>query len=164
MAKDTSKAVPSDTDTNWTAPTEGKEVQTGFPAYWNPSDGARCIGIVVAKDDYDPDFVRIYMQATRPLQCQRGPKDDAEKVIVKPGEFFSVGDYKSLNLQNFIGCEIYFEVDKKVQVKSDKKRSVWTFKNVRVVREGLELPAVNFARAALPESDTNGNMADAPIS
>ena len=72
------------------------EEQVGFAPYWNPEPEKWFFARVVARDERDPEFVRYLMQAGMPLNCKRGPADDAEDVAVKPGEHFSFSVYHSL--------------------------------------------------------------------
>jgi len=82
--------VPDFSPENWS------EEQVGFSPYWNPEEGKSFIGRLVEKDERDPNFVRYLIQAGEDLECARGPSEEAETVIVKKGEFFTISVYFSL--------------------------------------------------------------------
>lgn len=92
-----------------------EDEQTGFPPYWEPSDGGQFKGIVVGQDMSDPEFIRYTVQATHPTACFRGSKneDRQEAVVVQPGENFTVSDYVQLKLHQYFGHEILVTVKDK---------------------------------------------------
>jgi hypothetical protein len=73
-----------------------EEEQVGFAPYWNPEPLKWFLGRVVARDERDPDFVRYLMKAEIDTPCKRGPVTDAEDVMIRKGEFFSISVYHSL--------------------------------------------------------------------
>lgn len=83
-------AIPNFDKTNW------QDEQVGFAPYWKPVTGSFFIGRLVDRDDEAEDFVRYLVQAGQDVECQRGPADDAEKVVVKKGEHFTISVYFSL--------------------------------------------------------------------
>jgi hypothetical protein len=88
-----------------------EKVETGFPPYWKPEVGKFIAAKVCAVDARQPEFVRYILQATRmPVTCARGPVDGAEEVIVQPEEFFTMGEYASLDLTRFFDMEIFIKV------------------------------------------------------
>lgn len=105
---------------------EGWEVeQTGFPPYWNPGEGKAFKGVVIGLDNKDESFQRFALRATSPLMCQRGPADESEEVLVKPGEYFSVSAYAALPLEKYIGVEVYVAVKGKRKLQDAK--TLWEF-------------------------------------
>jgi hypothetical protein len=117
---------------------EWVEQQTGFPPYWNPvvdEDSGKGNGFkakVMARDERDPEFIRYVLQATMGLRCQNGPADDAEEVLVKPGEYFTCGDYAALPLSDYFGEEVVVLTIRKRKLaaneKNPQKRDLWNFK------------------------------------
>ena len=107
--------------------------QVGFAPYWNPSAGDWFEGIVMARDDRDPTFVRYLVKATMPMKCKTGPSDSAETVDVAEGEYFTLSSYYQTELffdkvllsgvQPIIACQA---VSKRKTKESG--RSVWTWK------------------------------------
>jgi hypothetical protein len=76
---------------------EWTDEQIGFAPYWKPAPGKSFYGAPVAIDMRDPAFIRYQFMALDNIECQRGPADEedpnAEKVVVKKGETFSVSVY-----------------------------------------------------------------------
>lgn len=108
------------------------EEQTGFPPYWNPelaNPGEVCKrfqGIVIGKDDRDPDFIRFVLKATKTIMCGEGPKDDKADIEVQEGQYFSVSDYVALPLEKYIGHEVLvMSVSKR---KIDGGKSLWKWR------------------------------------
>ena len=104
--------------------------QTGFAPYWNPVEGASFFGIVVEKDERDPEFVRYLMKAVCDTPCKTGSEDNEEDVLVKAGDYFTVSVYFSLQglfdfyLEN--GINTVMKVTAKKQVPTKKTgRKVW---------------------------------------
>lgn len=88
-----------------------EKVETGFPPYWKPEIGKLIVAKVCAIDTRQENFVRYVMQATKSaIPCARGPVDGAEEVIVQPGEFFTMGEYASLDLTRFFDIEVFIKV------------------------------------------------------
>lgn len=109
--------------------------QIGFPPYWNPAEGKKFLGRVILKDEREPNFVRYVIEATlAPIKCQQGPADDAEEVIVKPGEYFTCSAYGALPLENFFGHQVLVTTEKKRKIpngEDGQPRTLWVF-NVKV--------------------------------
>ena len=105
--------------------------QIGFPPYWNPAEGKKFLGRVILKDERDPAFVRYVIEATlAPIKCQQGPADDAEAVIVKPGEYFTCSAYGALPLENFFGHQVLVTTTKKRKItpgEDGQPRTLWGF-------------------------------------
>jgi hypothetical protein len=88
-----------------------EQVETGFPPYWKPAVGECIVARVCVLDSRDENFVRYVLQATKAsITCARGPTDGAEEVIVQPGEFFTMGEYASLDLARFFDVEVFIKV------------------------------------------------------
>lgn len=106
--------------------------QVGFPPYWAPTrPGALFLGRIVALDARQEDFQRYIVQATKfPMYCRLGPTDDAEKLMVPPGDFFTVSNYASLALEEFIDIEVLVAAVKKRKLPGNEesgnvKRDLW---------------------------------------
>lgn len=106
--------------------------QVGFPPYWSPQrEGQPFFGRVVALDTRQEDFYRYVVQATKfPMYCRLGPSDDAEKIMVPPGDFFTVSNYSSLALEEFMDIEILAVAVKKRKLPGNDaskgvKRDLW---------------------------------------
>jgi hypothetical protein len=115
--------------------------QVGFPPYWSPMrEGSLFFGRIVALDTRQPDFYRYIVQATKfPMFCKLGPTDDAEKIMVPTGDFFTVSAYASLPLEDFFDIEVLVEATKKRKLPGNEaskgvKRDLWMW-NVRVESE-----------------------------
>lgn len=88
-----------------------EKVETGFVPYWKPEVGRILVARVCALDTRQEGFTRIVLQATRlPVTCARGPVDGGEEVIVQPGDFFSMGEYASLDMSKFFDIEVFIKV------------------------------------------------------
>ncbi len=113
--------LPENPFANW------EEEQLGFPPYIKAEVKKGYFCRVITADTRDPDFVRFVLQylgmpsnfdklgqskldITKPLMCKRGPKEDAEEVAVKVGEFFTVSNYVGLPLENYLGVEAVVDV------------------------------------------------------
>jgi hypothetical protein len=112
--------------------------QVGFPPYWSPQrEGQPFFGRVVALDTRQEDFYRYVIQATKfPMYCRLGPADDAEKILVQPGDFFTVSNYASLPLEDFFDIEVIAIATKKRKLPGNEaskgvKRDLWMW-DVRV--------------------------------
>lgn len=112
--------------------------QVGFPPYWSPQrEGQPFFGRVVALDTRQEDFYRYVIQATKfPMFCRLGPADDAEKILVQPGDFFTVSNYASLPLEDFFDIEVIAIATKKRKLPGNEaskgvKRDLWMW-DVRV--------------------------------
>lgn len=114
-----------------------EEEQIGFAPYWSPEEGKYFVGQVAGKDMRDPEFVRYLIQASVDTECQRGPVDGAERVLVKKGEFFSISVYYSLADMFDLLLERFTAVGKpltcrlesvKTSKTSTQGRKVWNWK------------------------------------
>ena len=147
--------------------------QVGFAPYWNPEPGKWFYGTVVSRDERDPEFVRYLVKTYAPITVQRGPKEDAELIELKPGDLFSISVYYSLAepfdfiLEHFVllGKEVPMMVKALKEVKTKKAgQTCWTWemrlppewkKALADKRTELRLAAAHDAeeRAALAESN-----------
>lgn len=113
-----------------------EEEQVGFAPYWNPEPGKFFVGTPVARDERDPSFLRYLIKAGMDTDCKRGPVDDAEPVLVKKGEFFSVSVYYALAepfdlmLEEIVskGIDILAKVTAIKTAKTKEKNDVWQWK------------------------------------
>jgi len=109
------------------------EEQIGFAPYWSPAPGKWFYAVPTAIDTRDPDFVRYLFRALAPIECQRGPKDDAESVLVGPGEYFSMSVYYALEqninfyLESGIFPPLHVTSTKEVKTKT-VGQTVWQFR------------------------------------
>ena len=108
--------------------------QIGFPPYWNPKViGNKLLARPVLLDTRDENFHRYVMVATQvPIQCQRGPADGAEAVVVKPGEMFTMSPYAALPLDRYFDIEVFITVTGKRKLPGNeesmnKPRDLWEF-------------------------------------
>lgn len=106
--------------------------QVGFPPYWAPlREGQPFFGRIVALDTRQEDFYRYVVQATKfPMFCRLGPSDDAEKIMVQPGDFYTVSAYASLPLEDFFDIEVLVVATKKRKLPGNEaskgvKRDMW---------------------------------------
>ncbi len=119
--------------------------QTGFPPYWKPKmEGDLFFGKPILKDERNPEFERFVVQATKfPIVCQQGPADDADIIIVRPGDYFTVSVWSALPLEDFIDIEtcVMAEKSRKLPGNDDSggvPRKLWTW-NVKVTTEARKL-------------------------
>lgn len=112
---------------------EDDDKSGGFPPYWNPQLGKSFQGIIVKRDERDPDFIRYIIQATDTIMCATGPASDAEEVIVEPGQLFTCSAYATMNLEEYFGLEVKV-ITWKTRTLPGKEssrgvpRSLWEFK------------------------------------
>lgn len=130
---------------------------TGFPPYFDMEVGKGFLGKVVALDYRDPKFPRIIFQATTiAIPCKRGPVDDAEEVLVKPGEFFTMSAYASCTdaLGMAIDLEVYLKATGKRKLSGVDPRNMFDFemkvspedKKVLNARRSEEMQAIRNRR------------------
>lgn len=131
-----------------------EEEQVGFPPYWSPEEGGqRFSGIPIARDDKDPEFVRYTLIADRVIHCKKGPAEDAEQVIVRPGERFSVSEYASLPLAELFGLPMMAVATHKSKT-STPGQSVWNWKLFLTPESKKQLHARRAEAAAMFENMT----------
>lgn len=106
--------------------------QVGFPPYWAPlREDSMFFGRVVALDTRQADFQRYVVQATKfPIFCRLGPSDDADKVMVPAGDFYTVSAYAGLPLSDFFDIEVCVRATKKRKLPGNDasggvKRDLW---------------------------------------
>jgi hypothetical protein len=86
-----------------------EEENLSLPPYWVTAIGKQFAARVIDLDNADPDFPRYVLEALAPVDCQNGPRDEAEDVHVKTGEFFTCSLYAGLPLGRYIGCRVLVE-------------------------------------------------------
>jgi hypothetical protein len=143
----------SKTNVNPSAPQGWEDEQTGFPPYWNPEVGKTFRGVVLGLDEKDPDFKRFALKATDQIMCAQGPADDAEQVIVKPGEFFTCSAYAALPLERYVGFEVFVMAKNKRDIKGGKE--LWEFKLMIHPDEKKKLVALEAKRLAEMNAPSN---------
>jgi hypothetical protein len=106
--------------------------QVGFPPYWAPlREDSMFFGRIVALDTRQDNFHRYVVQATKfPMFCQLGPADDAEKIMVPAGDFYTVSSYAGLPLSDFFDIEVCVRAAKKRKLPGNEasdgvKRDLW---------------------------------------
>ena len=114
------------------------EEQIGFAPYWAPKEGEAFYGILQARDERDPKFVRFLVMnlSSVPLKCHRGPVDNAEEVEVGKGAAFSVSVYYQLEepfdfylqAQEEMGIEVPMRVTALNKVDTRDGNEVWRFR------------------------------------
>jgi len=135
-----------------------EEEQLGFPAYFKPKwdaekkIGSKFVATVIQLDD-SGDFERWIFQAEHPIECQRGPVNDAEKVLVKKGDFFSTsalaqfGDSTSgRGLHQYVGERVMLEVVG--TRKTDQPAPMFVFKLTVTAETKARLLAARRARVS----------------
>jgi hypothetical protein len=106
--------------------------QVGFPPYWAPlREDSMFFGRIVALDTRQDNFHRYVVQATKfPMFCRLGPADDAEKIMVPAGDFYTVSSYAGLPLSDFFDIEVCVRATKKRKLPGNEasdgvKRDLW---------------------------------------
>jgi len=106
--------------------------QVGFPPYWAPlREDSMFFGRIVALDTRQDNFHRYVVQATKfPMFCRLGPADDAEKIMVPMGDFYTVSNYAGLPLSDFFDIEVCVRATKKRKLPGNEasdgvKRDLW---------------------------------------
>ena len=109
--------------------------ESGLPPYWKPELGRSFTGTPI---DFQParnnlDFDRYVILSTAQLICQKGPSEDAEDVVVMSGGKFTVSNYASLPLNEYLGFEIKVITFKSTKLPGNEesggaKRDLWHFK------------------------------------
>lgn len=100
----------------------------GYPPYWQPEKGAKFFAKPVSIDLRDPKFIRVVFEALQPLECQRGPVDEAEQVLVEPGQFFTTSIYAAFqDIDMYIGMPVMVHAKEKKRQTSDPSKSYWVF-------------------------------------
>lgn len=113
----------SDLQEGW----EEQETFSEFPPYWNPAEGKSFQGKVLARDETG-DFPRYVIEATAVTECAKGSGDDAEPVMVNPGERFTVSEYSSLPLHLCFGLEVKATSTEKSKKKTKNGYYPWQWK------------------------------------
>ena len=103
------------------------EQQLGFAPYFNPTPGAKFVATPIEIDDKDPDFVRYVFIAEHAMECQQGPKEDAEPVLVEAGGQFTMAAYASLSMvfEDYLGLKCRVTVKDKIKIADNK--TLWRF-------------------------------------
>lgn len=86
----------------------GEEVVgSGFSPYCKPQVGRIYDCMPTDIDMRDPNFTRyVYQNLGKDLPCAAGPINDAEEVIVKTGEFFSMSEYRAIPFVALLGLRV----------------------------------------------------------
>jgi hypothetical protein len=113
-------------DSEYGIPEGFTDQQTGYPPYWNPSDGKVFLGTVLFRDARDEEFIRYVLRASRKMTCFEGEADNAQEVQVLPGQYFSVGEYAALPLEKYVGHEVMVIASGKRDIKGGKE--LWKFR------------------------------------
>lgn len=84
------------------------ETDIGFPPYWKADIARGFRGVILMRDERDPNFVRYHIENTGPkaLECQKGPVDDGVVSDVKTGQIFTISAFGGLPLDRFFGLEV----------------------------------------------------------
>ena len=111
------------------------EEQISFPPYWKPDLGKGWRGIVIARDQRDPNFHRYIIESSITLDCRKGPVDDGEIITITPGMNFSIGVYAALPLERFEGLEVAVIAMSTRRLPGNeasehKPRDLWEFKTM----------------------------------
>lgn len=122
--------------------------QDGFPPYWTPEPGKSFLAKPVMLDARDPEFPRVVFEAIKPLECQKGPVEDAEFVTVNAGEKFTVSLYSAFkDIDLYVGIPTMItSVEKKPQANNPKK-SFWTFSGKVSPEDSKKLEAAKVERS-----------------
>jgi hypothetical protein len=116
--------------------------QTGFPPYWRPDGSPGFIGRVIGKQYQEEDeesFARWIISPTyAPVVCFRGPGEDAEQVVVQPGECFTMSEYSSIDMKRFQGTEISLCPKNKRKLNNGTGHTLWDW-DLRVSPESKAL-------------------------
>lgn len=115
------------------APEGWVEEAVGFPPYWKPDLGKSFRGVVLMRDERDPNFVRYHIEAREPVDCQRGPADDGVVETVGTGEIFTTSAFAALPLDRFFGFEVFVLVKGSRRLPGNESsnnmpRDLWEFK------------------------------------
>jgi hypothetical protein len=103
-----------------------EEENLSLPPYWVTEVGKQFAARVIDLDSRDEAFPRYVLEALAPVDCQAGPREDAEDVHVKIGEFFTCSTYAGLPLERYIGCRVVVTCDGTRKTKQPKP--MYTFK------------------------------------
>jgi hypothetical protein len=85
----------------------------GFAPYFKVQGLGDCfVGKLVSLDFRDPKMPRFIFENPMdiPIQCYKGPVDNAEPVIVNKGEFFTLSQYKGLPIENYMDIDVMYKV------------------------------------------------------
>jgi hypothetical protein len=113
------------------------DVAVGFAPYFSPSEGGKFKGRLIDVDDRDPDFIRYMFVAETEMECFSGPSDDAETVIVHPGEPFNVSGYAQVPFEQYGGMSMIVTFKKKIPTKT-AGRKVWVL-GLQLKQEDYEI-------------------------
>lgn len=155
-----------------------KEEQIGFPPYWSPDEiGDKILCKPILFDNKDENFPRYVMICTRvPLKCFRGPADNQQEVVVKPGEMFTMSPYAALPLDRYYDIEVYIQTTGRRKLPGNeasegKPRDLWEWKlmvskddqKLLNARRADETKRLQQARqtSLLPSGVNNGESANA---
>ena len=132
--------------------------QVGFPPYFKPIEGRKIKFRPISIDMRDARFFRWVCEASHNIACWTGPKDDAEPVLVRAGEFFTMSVYASLPLERFLGEEIIAIVKSKRDIHDGQSVWIWNVLVKPEVKKNLELKAKAKLEKQLAEIGANGEL------
>ena len=113
-AATTAEAPISDYEKLILAAVQGWEKDSlGFAPYFKVQEVGDCfVGKLVSLDFRDPKMPRFIFENPLdiPIQCFKGPVDNAEPITVNKGEFFTLSQYKGLPIENYMDLEVMYKV------------------------------------------------------
>lgn len=133
----------------------------GFPPYWKPETGkafyAKPVGV-----DFTGLWVRIIWEALAPTDCYRGPVDEAEDVLVNPGERFTTSGYTQFkDIDLYLGMPVKVTAVEKLRQQKDPSRHYWRFSGMVSPTDAKKLAAARMQRA---REQMTGRVENAPAS
>lgn len=124
-----------------------------FPPYWSPATGDQVYAKAIGVDYRDPEFRRIILEAQADTECLKGPKADAETVLVPKGEVFTMSEYALVSSQiGFLiqlGIPFVLKCGEEVKSAKNPKQSYfqWELKMAPESRKALQQARVSAALA-----------------
>ena len=113
-AENTTKGSLTPVDPATGKPGKPIAVDDPYNMYFSP-DGKAAIVVAEAMkrlDFRDPKMPRFIFENPLdiPIQCFKGPVDNAEPITVNKGEFFTLSQYKGLPIENYMDLEVMYKV------------------------------------------------------
>ena len=103
-----------------------EEENLSLPPYWVAEVGKEFAARILDIDNADPEFPRYVLEALAPVECQNGPREEAEDVHVKVGEFFTTSLYAGLPLGKYIGARVVIKCTGRRKTKQPQPMYVFT--------------------------------------
>lgn len=116
----------------------GEKEQISFPPYWKPAIGKSFVAMPLFRDERDPKFVRYHLTAFEDMDdCLSGPTEDATAAPVKKGETFTLGQYKALPLDFFMGLPdpVLITCEKTVPSQHPNDTFIWSIRPTKRCKE-----------------------------